>query len=73
MKAFIEGLFGPGAYNAISQPARPENDSFLVPVKNCPSWSAVLNNLKAPDSAPSKFLASPLVAQMLDDVGKRLG
>ncbi|XP_037906261.1 multiple inositol polyphosphate phosphatase 1-like [Hermetia illucens] len=73
MKAFIEGLFGPGAYNAISQPARPENDSFLVPVKNCPSWSAVLNNLKAPDSAPSKFLTSPLVAQMLDDVGKRLG
>ncbi|CAD7082628.1 unnamed protein product [Hermetia illucens] len=74
MKAFMEGLFGPGVYNGISQFARPKNDSFLIPMKYCRPWAAVVDNLKTSDeSAMNKFITSPLFAQMLADVSRRLG
>ncbi|XP_037908832.1 multiple inositol polyphosphate phosphatase 1-like isoform X2 [Hermetia illucens] len=73
MMAFIEGLFGPGASENISQPAQYANDTFLLPAKYCPAWSTGLSKINEPGSETSNFIASSRVAQMLTDIGKRLG
>ncbi|XP_055621311.1 multiple inositol polyphosphate phosphatase 1 isoform X2 [Toxorhynchites rutilus septentrionalis] len=72
-KAFVEGLFGDGAYNSIEPEPEPNDDTLLKPYEFCPAYDANKDKNNLPDSELNKFLKSPLFVQTLADISMRLG
>lgn len=72
-KAFVEGLFGDGAYNFINAEPEPTDDTLLKPYDFCPAYDANKDKNNEPDSELNKFLRSALYAQTLADISTRLG
>nr|XP_029723160.1 multiple inositol polyphosphate phosphatase 1-like [Aedes albopictus]XP_029723161.1 multiple inositol polyphosphate phosphatase 1-like [Aedes albopictus] len=72
-KAFVEGLFGDGAYNFINAEPEPTDDTLLKPYDFCPAYDANKDKNKQPDSELNKFLRSRIYLQTLSDISTRLG
>lgn len=72
-KAFVEGLFGDGAYNFINAEPEPADDTLLKPYDFCPAYDANKDKNNLPDSELNKFLRSELYIQTLADISTRLG
>lgn len=67
----MTGLFGPNAYEKISVPPPPVNDTLLKPYAACPPHK---NYDPAGDGTEyAKFVKSRTITQLISDVSQRLG
>lgn len=72
-KAFVEGLFGDGAYNSIDAEPEPNEDTLLKPYDFCPAYDTNKDKNNLPNSELNKFLKSPIFVKTLADISMRLG
>uniref|UniRef100_A0A1B0CIG3 Multiple inositol polyphosphate phosphatase 1 n=2 Tax=Lutzomyia longipalpis TaxID=7200 RepID=A0A1B0CIG3_LUTLO len=71
-RAFVEGLFGVNAYQHVTLP--PDNNNTLLrPYDYCPAWETQSDVIDEPSSEMSKFIASEIYQDMLNQVSQRLG
>ncbi|XP_059613076.1 multiple inositol polyphosphate phosphatase 1-like [Phlebotomus argentipes] len=71
-RAFVEGLFGPDAYQHVSL-APDDNNVLLRPYDHCPAWETQGDAIDEPNSEVNKFIASQLFQDTLSQVSQRLG
>lgn len=72
-KAFVEGLFGPGADGIINARAETNQSVLLRPYEVCPEFEKQEEKAKDKDSEYVKFQSSSLFKKMSEDMSVRLG
>lgn len=72
-KAFVDGLWGDGAYKNIPSAAIPSVDTLLRPHDHCSKWADQEAALEKSSSELSKFEESTTYLQMVADVSTKAG
>lgn len=72
-RGFVEGLFGPNAYENLPAPVIPAKDTFLKPHENCDKWLDQEAALEKSKSELSKFEAGDIYLNMAADISTKLG
>ena len=72
-KAFVEGLFGEGAYQSLPAVTIPENDYLLRPFDQCSYWNDQVVALDKSSSELTKFEEGTIYTQMAKDISTKLG
>lgn len=72
-KAFVEGLFGPGAENIVDGQAETNNSILLRPYEKCAEFDKQAERAKDNSSEYYKFMQSNVYKKTLEEISIRLG
>ncbi|XP_037908515.1 multiple inositol polyphosphate phosphatase 1-like [Hermetia illucens] len=72
-KAFVEGLFGPNAYQKVKVTPPPSDDSLLAPHDRCQTWVDREDEKKGSDTEGGLFKKSDVMNEALERISARLG